>query len=84
MKSKKPIRAALVSIAIVASVAATATAALANAPEPVKPDHVMTDPCARVMNWPHRALVALNTLPPSERGLQCPIEERSGGAPAEF
>jgi hypothetical protein len=61
----------------IAAVAATATVSLAstNAAFPPKRDHVMTDPCAQVMNWPHRALVALRATPSSERGLQCPIEE---------
>ena len=36
--------------------------------------HVMTDPCAKVMNWPLRS-ISLKTTPPSERGLQCPIQD---------
>jgi len=75
MRSKKPVRAALISIAVFAG-AVAASVALADAPAPAKHDHVMTDPCGRVMNWPHRALIVLNVPPPSERGLQCPIEER--------
>ena len=43
--------------------------------------HVMTDPCAKVMNWPVRA-ITFNATPPSERGLQCPIHEEFG-APLE-
>ena len=43
--------------------------------------HVMTDPCAKVMNWPARATVYVAT-PLSERGLQCPIQE-DFGAPLE-
>ena len=72
--TKRHLRAAVFAIA---AVAATTTVGLAstNATVPVKRDHVMTDPCARVMNWPHRALVAFTATPPSERGLQCPIEE---------
>ena len=35
---------------------------------------VMTDPCANVMNWPARAITYDGT-PPSERGLQCPIQD---------
>lgn len=42
---------------------------------------VMTDPCAKVMNWPPRA-IAYNATPLSERGLQCPIQE-DFGAPLE-
>ena len=42
---------------------------------------VMTDPCAKVMNSPARAIVFYAT-PLSERGLQCPIQEDSG-APLE-
>ena len=38
---------------------------------------VMTDPCANVMNAPVRAIVYYPT-PPSERGLQCPIQEQFG------
>jgi len=38
---------------------------------------VMTDPCAKVMNSPVRA-ITYNVTPPSERGLQCPIQERFG------
>ena len=34
---------------------------------------VMTDPCAKVMNWPLRS-ITFNATPPSERGLQCPIQ----------
>jgi hypothetical protein len=35
---------------------------------------VMTNPCAKVMNWPVRS-IALKSTPPSERGLQCPIQD---------
>jgi hypothetical protein len=34
----------------------------------------MTDPCAKVMNWPLRS-ITYNATPPSERGLQCPIQD---------
>jgi hypothetical protein len=36
---------------------------------------VMTDPCAMEMNAPARA-IAYHPAPPSERGLQCPIQEQ--------
>ena len=36
---------------------------------------VMTDPCANVMNSPAGAIAYFAT-PPSERGLQCPIQEQ--------
>jgi hypothetical protein len=67
-------------VVAVAAACASATASLAstNTSVPAKPDHVMTDPCARVMNWPHRALVTFSATPPSERGLQCPIQEDFG------
>ena len=42
---------------------------------------VMTDPCAKVMNVPARA-IAYYPTPPSERGLQCPIQQ-DFGAPLE-
>jgi hypothetical protein len=42
---------------------------------------VMTDPCAKVMNAPVRAITYYPT-PPSERGLQCPIQQ-DFGAPLE-
>jgi hypothetical protein len=38
---------------------------------------VMTDPCAKVMDSPVRAITYYPT-PPSERGLQCPIQEQFG------
>jgi hypothetical protein len=80
--TKRHIYAAIFAIA---AVAATATVSLAstNATVPPKRDQVMTDPCAQVMNWPHRALVALRATPSSERGLQCPIEEDVGPASDE-
>jgi hypothetical protein len=42
---------------------------------------VMTDPCAKVMNAPVRA-ITYDPTPPSERGLQCPIQQ-DFGAPLE-
>ncbi len=42
---------------------------------------VMTDPCAEVMNAPVRA-IGYHPAPPSERGLQCPIQ-RNFGTPLE-
>jgi hypothetical protein len=36
---------------------------------------VITDPCAKVMNAPARA-ISYDSTPPSERGLQCPIQEQ--------
>ena len=42
---------------------------------------VMTDPCAKVMDSPARA-IAYYPTPPSERGLQCPIQQHLG-APLE-
>ena len=61
-------RAALLGVAF-ATVAATSTAL-------TSPDitRVMTDPCAKVMNSPARPITFIAT-PPSERGLQCPIED---------
>ena len=50
---------------------------IAVAAPPAGRDHVMTNPCAQVMNWPRRA-IAFRATPPSERGLQCPIEEDFG------
>ena len=69
----------LAAVFAIAAVCASATVSIAstNTAVPTK-DHVMTDPCARVMNWPHRALIAFAATPPSERGLQCPIEEDFG------
>jgi hypothetical protein len=69
------VRAMFLGIAAAGALAATIDVAAATFTPPPKRDHVMTNPCARVMNWPHRALVAFSATPPSERGLQCPIEE---------
>jgi hypothetical protein len=57
-------------LGIVVAMGAVASSALAS------PDvtRVMTDPCAKVMNSPLRA-IAFNVTPPSERGLQCPIQD---------
>jgi len=67
MKNKHNTLAALLGVAI-----ATGSGSIAFA----SPDftHIMTDPCAKAMNWPARA-IAFNATPPSERGLQCPIQE---------
>ena len=71
-------------LGIAAAVLAVAAISVASADTtlPVRQDrdHVMTDPCARAMNSPKRALIMF-AAPPSERGLQCPIEENFG-APA--
>jgi hypothetical protein len=72
MKNKRNARAVLFGIAIAVGAAQSAFAS---------PDftHVMTDPCAKVMNWPVRSIV-FNATPPSERGLQCPIQEDLGAS----
>ena len=68
MKIKKNARSVLLGIAI--ALGAVTSSAFAS------PDitRVMTDPCAKVMNWPVRA-ITYNATPPSERGLQCPIQD---------
>lgn len=68
MKIKKNARGALLGVAV--ALGAAASSALAS------PDvtRVMIDPCAKVMNSPLRA-IAYNATPPSERGLQCPIQQ---------
>jgi hypothetical protein len=68
MKIKNKAQAVLLGIAV--AVGAGASSALAS------PDitRVMTDPCAKVMNWPVRS-ITFNATPPSERGLQCPIQD---------
>ncbi|MBV9426886.1 MAG: hypothetical protein JO084_04045 [Bradyrhizobiaceae bacterium] len=38
---------------------------------------VMIDPCAKVLNSAVRA-ITYDATPPSERGLQCPIQEQFG------
>jgi len=75
----KDIRAMLLGIAAAGALAATIDVAAANITPLPKRDHVMTNPCAQVMNWPKRAIAFIAT-PPSERGLQCPIEENLGPA----
>ena len=67
MKIKKNVHAVL--LGIVVALGAAGSSALAS------PDitRVMTDPCAKVMNWPLRS-ITFNATPPSERGLQCPIQ----------
>jgi hypothetical protein len=57
-------------LGIVVALGAVTSSALAS------PDitRVMTDPCAKVMNWPLRPITYTGT-PPSERGLQCPIQD---------
>ncbi len=68
MKIKKNARAVLLGVALaVGAAASTALAAL-------DVTRVLTDPCAKVMNWPVRA-ITYNATPPSERGLQCPIQD---------
>jgi hypothetical protein len=71
------VRAVLLGVAAAGALAATIDVAAANITVPPRRDHVMTNPCAQVMNWPQRA-IAFSATPPSERGLQCPIEERFG------
>ena len=68
MKIKNTALAVLLGIAV--TLGAAASSALAS------PDvtRVMTDPCAKVMNWPLRS-ITYNATPPSERGLQCPIQD---------
>jgi len=68
MKIKKSARAVLLGIAL--AVGAAASSALASSDL----TRVMTDPCAKVMNWPLRSII-YNATPPSERGLQCPIQD---------
>jgi hypothetical protein len=68
MKTKHNVRAVLFGIAL-----AVAAAPAASASSDIT--KVMTDPCAKVMNW--SAAVAYSVTPPSERGLQCPIQDFS-------
>jgi len=74
MKTKHKAFAALFGVAVAVGAASGAFAA-------PHFTHVMTDPCAKVMNSPARAIVYYAT-PLSERGLQCPIQE-DFGAPLE-
>jgi hypothetical protein len=57
-------------LGITVALGAAASSALAS------PDitRVMTNPCAKVMTWPMRS-ITFNATPPSERGLQCPIQD---------
>jgi hypothetical protein len=68
MKIKNNARAAL--LGVVVALGAGASSALASSDL----TRVMTDPCAKVMNWPLRS-ITYNATPPSERGLQCPIQD---------
>jgi hypothetical protein len=72
MKIKHNVRAVLfgIGVAVTAAPGAFASSDITE---------VMTDPCAKVMNSPARA-IAYSPTPPSERGLQCPIDF---GAPSE-
>ena len=68
MKIKQIALAVLLGIAV--ALGAAGSSALAS------PDitRVLTDPCSKVMNWPLRPITYTGT-PPSERGLQCPIQD---------
>jgi hypothetical protein len=67
MNIKENVRAVLLGIAVASAAASSALAS---------PDitRVMTDPCAKAMNWPLRSST-FDATPPSERGLQCPIQD---------
>ena len=73
MKIKNNARALLFGIVVAAAAAPTALATSDLTP-PISRSQVMTDPCAKVMNWPLRS-IGLKVPPPSERGLQCPIQD---------
>ena len=68
MKIKNTARAVLLGSAVALGPAASSALASSDI------TRVMTDPCAKVMNSPLRA-IAYNVTPPSERGLQCPIQD---------
>ena len=68
MKIKNNVYAAL--LGVVVALGAAGSSALASSDI----TRVMTDPCAKVMNWPLRS-ITYNATPPSERGLQCPIQD---------
>ena len=68
MKIKNNVHAVLLGIALAVTTGSSALAAS-------DVTRVMTDPCAKAMNWPVRA-ITYNATPPSERGLQCPIQEQ--------
>jgi hypothetical protein len=76
MKIKNNIRAVLFGI-VIAAAAAPAALATTDLVPPLSRGQVLTDPCAKVMNWPLRS-IALKSTPPSERGLQCPIQQDPG------
>jgi hypothetical protein len=76
MNIKQNARAALLGIVIAAAVAPAALATTDLVP-PISRGQVLTDPCAKAMNWPLRSII-LKTTPPSERGLQCPIQQDPG------
>ena len=67
MKIKKNAWAMLLGIAVTVG-------AMSNALASADITRVMTDPCAKVMNWPLRS-TTYNATPPAERGLQCPIQD---------
>ena len=78
MNIKHDARAVLLGV-VVATAAASVALASSEFVPPVSRKHIMTDPCANVMNWPVRSIV-LNSTPRSERGLQCPIQQDFGAA----
>jgi hypothetical protein len=67
MNIKHNARAILLGVVVAVGAASSALAS---------PDltRVMTDPCAKVMNWPVRSMT-YDATPPAERGLQCPIQD---------
>jgi hypothetical protein len=77
MNIKNNAPAVLFGIAVALAAAASSALATADIKPPVSRGQVMTDPCAQAMNRPMRA-VAFNATPPSERGLQCPIQQDLG------
>jgi len=70
MKIKANVRALLFGIAVALAAAPGAFASF-------DITKVMTDPCANVMNSPAGSIAYFAT-PPSERGLQCPIQGAFG------
>ena len=68
MKIKKNAHAVLLGIALAVGAVASSSLAASDL------TRVMTDPCAKVMSWPLRS-ITYNATPPSERGLQCPIQD---------
>jgi hypothetical protein len=73
MKINHNARAAVFGI-VIAATAVSAAFATTDLVRPPSRGQVMTDPCAKVMNWPLRS-ISFNATPPSERGLQCPIQD---------